>query len=162
MNLYKITQEYQDLLDQVESCNDELELDAIMEHLHSLEWDRQDKLESIAKYMQTLKAQEVGITQEIERLSNLKKNKSNAQERLKKYIAFNLESAGIQKMETDLFKFSFRKSTSLEIVDEEKVPSEYVSEKVVTSIDKSQIKKDMKDREIPGVQLREKQNLQIK
>jgi hypothetical protein len=112
--------------------------------------------------MQTLKAQEVGITQEIERLSNLKKNKSNAQERLKKYIAFNLESAGIQKMETDLFKFSFRKSTSLEIVDEEKVPSEYVSEKVVTSIDKSQIKKDMKDREIPGVQLREKQNLQIK
>ena len=66
-------------------------------------------------------------------------------------------------METDLNKLSFRKSESVSIFDEEAIPSEYKKEVVSVSIDKTEIKKAIKEwKEIPGATITEKQNLQIK
>jgi hypothetical protein len=53
---------------------------------------------------------------------------------------------GIEKLELDLFKLSFRKSDSLEIIDEALIPDVF-KEKIITElikIDKNKIKEFIK------------------
>ena len=84
------------------------------------------------------------IDSEVARLSSLKSGKSNTKDRLKNYISYNLTQEGIQKMETDLFKFSFRKSESVEVIDQEAIPQDYMKEKVTLSVDRASLKRAIK------------------
>ena len=66
-------------------------------------------------------------------------------------------------METEKAVLSFRKSTSTEILDATLVPDEYKSVKMVESIDKVAIKKDiLAGKEVAGATNKEVNNLQIK
>lgn len=104
-----------------------------------------------------------GYDEEIKRLTDLKKEKQNKAEKIENWIDYLLKAFQIEKMETDLNKLSFRKSESVSIFDEEAIPSEYKKEVVSVSIDKTEIKKAIKEwKEIPGATITEKQNLQIK
>lgn len=59
-------------------------------------------------------------------------------------------------------KVSWRKSVSVEIQDESRVPEDYKKEKVIVNIDKVSIKKALTGGEdVPGASLLEKQNVQI-
>ena len=162
MKLYEIKKEYDELLSLLDDA-DEQEEKNIMHQLHALEWERSEKLENIAKYMQRLDGQMDVLDKEIARLNSLKKTHERKKDSLKKYVCFNLISDWIMKMDTDLFRFSFRNSQSVEVIDEESIPQEYIKEKVTTSIDKVAIKKAIKEwKDVQGAVINEKQNLQIK
>ena len=103
------------------------------------------------------------IDDEIKRLQALKKSYKSNKERLKQYLAYNLEQLWKDKLETELFKFSFRKSEAVEILDEDKIPADYKKQEIVYKIDKTAIKKDLKDwKEVPWTNLKINKNLQIK
>ena len=60
-------------------------------------------------------------------------------------------------------KISFRKSESIEITDEESIDKQFIKEKISTTIDKTAIKKAIKDwLEVKGAELKTNNNLQIK
>ena len=66
-------------------------------------------------------------------------------------------------IETDIYKISNRRSEAVEIVDETKIPDAYKTIKQDIVINKMAIKADLKaGHGVPGAELKENQNLQIK
>lgn len=101
------------------------------------------------------------IDKEIKRLTELKKQKKNTQDRLKEVLTNAMLEFGIEKIKGDTFQLSFRESESVEIVDESLIPLDY--QRVKMEVDKVAIKKAIKNNEfVPGAELIKKQNLQIK
>ena len=67
----------------------------------------------------------------------------------------------INKMDTELFKLSYRKSDSVNVIDLDAVPDEY--KKITIAADKTAIKKAIKEgAEVAGAELVTNQNLQIR
>ena len=84
---------------------------------------------------------------EIVRLDKLADSKRKLAERLKNYVSNILQIQGIQKLDLDLFKLSFRPSDTLEIIDEALIPDDF-KEKIITEsikIDKNKIKSYIKE-----------------
>ena len=103
------------------------------------------------------------IDQEIKRLGSLKKSKINAVDRLKETMKTAMNIYGIEEIKTPTIKINFRKSESVEIINESSIDAIFKSSKVVESIDKIAIKKAIKEgNNIEGAILNINQNIQIK
>lgn len=169
--LYEINKDLLNLVNNYES-NVENATDEVVEFqndmFEKLNLQFNDKIKHVAMAMREKEWEATIIDNEIKRLLALKTNKLNTVEKLKNYISRALQSQQIEKLDLDIFKFSFRESQSLEIVDEAIVLDQF-KEKVVTEtikIDKNKIKAFMKTMEspntLPWIRLVVKQNLQIK
>ena len=157
MKMYELTEAYQNLMEL------DLEPEQLQEALASIQGDIAEKAENIAKAMRTMELEENALTEEINRLQAMVKTRKNRRESLKSYLDMNLKAADVKKLEAGTFKFSYRKSTSVKIADEDAIPEEYKTEKVTVSVSKNDIKKALNNGVvIPGAELEEKQNLQIK
>ena len=103
------------------------------------------------------------IDSEIKRLTGLKKSYSNSADRIKERIKSAMELFGIEKIESDLVRLSFRKSESVEVEDEELISDEYKNTKEVVTVDKVKLKAALKEGSIIlGAELKTNNNLQIK
>jgi len=103
------------------------------------------------------------VDEEIKRLTQIKKVRTNTAERLKTALSEALIKFDVDEVASATMKINFRKSQVLEIIDEAKIDKKYKISKVTVSIDKMSIKRDIKNGEmISGVQLITNQNLQIK
>jgi hypothetical protein len=103
------------------------------------------------------------IEKEVDRLMEKLKQAKKRKELFKQILSDAMQQFGVEKIDTPTLKLSFRKSESIEIEDESKVPFSYVEEKVVKNISKTKIKEDIKQGiSVPGASLITKQNLQIK
>lgn len=108
--------------------------------------------EEIAKYENAIKV-----------FTERKKALEKTQERLKNILSDTMQSLGIIEIKGDFIKLSFRKSESVEITDESKLPREYMTEKVTLTPNKTKIKQDIKEGvTVEGAELVIKNNLQIK
>ena len=77
---------------------------------------------------------------EIKRLQDMKKTTANKLEKFKNYVEQNMTQLGIEEINTTLGKMSFRKSPpSVEIINEDLIPEEYIKVKTERSIDKKAI-----------------------
>lgn len=131
--------------------------------LERLEGDYKEKVENIACYDKSLIAMANAIGDEIKALQARKKTLERKSERLEQYLAESLNAREIAKIETARARVSFRKSTSVEIIDEEKIDSKYKKEVVETKVDKKLLTQDLKQgAEIEGARLVTNQNIQIK
>lgn len=157
MKLYELREAYQDIL------NLDMEETDLTTALESLQDTVSEKAEGIAMILRQLEAEQEAYKAEIERLSVLKTKASNKQESLKKYLSDNLQAMQIDKLDTTLFKFSFRKSESVEIEDMTKINPKFIKIKTTESADKTAIKAAIKSGElVDGVTLQVNKNLQIK
>ena len=78
---------------------------------------------------------------------------------MKRFIERNCK----EKLENDVVSISFRKSSSVNIIEQDKIPQEYIKSKVVFDFNKSKMAQDLKaGKIIEGVELLEKSNVQIK
>jgi len=103
------------------------------------------------------------IDAEIKRLGAIKKVRNNAIERLKNVLSETMLNFDVPEIETPTLKINFRKSQTVEILDEEQISKEFKTVKVTTSIDKMAIKRAIKAGEIVvGATVKENQKLQIK
>lgn len=85
-------------------------------------------------------------------------------EHLEKRVLFGLNIVSDNnKLETDSFKYSTRKSKSVEIQEGAIIPEEYMVEKVTYSPDKKLLKEHLESGVvIPGIEIKEKINLSVK
>lgn len=161
MKLYELTQNYRNLENLGEQ--EGLTVEMIQEALGQVEEDINTKIENTCKVMKEIEADALGIDEEIKRLTVLKKQKENTAKKLKEYIEFEMNGIGLNKVEGKLFKISFRKSKAVKILDETKIPKEFIKIKTTETISKTELSKALKNGEIiEGAELIENRSLQIK
>ena len=164
MKLYEITELFMRFANMVE--NGEIEEDAIADTLESIEGEFEEKADNIACLIKSWQAEAEAIKAEEKALAERRKVKKNQINNLKSYISSTMQTLGKTKIETARNVLSFRKSTALNITNEEWFMEKY-PELVKTEIVKSIPKKEVTDllkagKEFVGAELVEKQNLQIK
>lgn len=161
LTLFNIKDEYRKIADAIIEAGGEL----TPELNEALVINQAQLMEKAANYGYIIKQGEYEIDMldsEIERLTALKKSRQGMIDRLKTTISDAMELYGVQKLESDTIKLSFRKSEAVEITDEKAIPSEYKVPQP-DKISKSAIKEAIKKGEaIPGAAMVTNFNLQVK
>lgn len=154
--LYELTGQF------LEIYNLELDEETKLDTLDSIDWnsDYENKIENYIKVMKNLEADVEARKAEIKRLTELNKVDEKKKDHLKKTLSTSMALTGHERVDTTLFKVSFRKSQAVE-VDETVLPEAY---KVATwKPDKKRLKEDLKNGlEIIGATLVERKNLSIR
>lgn len=128
--------------------------------LEELEMAREQKIENVGLYIKNLEAEADAVENQEKIFADRKKRIRKKIEGLKGFLGYALDG---QKFKTDKVEMSFRKSESVHITDEYLIPDEYKLFTVVKKPDKKVLKDALKKgKEIMGVELIEKQNIQIK
>lgn len=158
--LFEITQEVIELASLLEEGEFTPELE---QQLAITRDELYSKAENYVKVIRSVEGDISVIDAEIKRLKELRDGKSKVVDRMKEAISTAMTAFRVDKIETSLMKLSFRKSESVEILDENLIPEQYKLSRVVVNPDKILIKKLIKSGEsVPGAEVVEKVNLQIK
>ena len=154
--LYELTGQFLDIYNM--DLDDETKADT----LDSIDWntDYENKVENYIKVIKNLEADVEARKAEIKRLTELNKADEKKKDHLKETLSTSMQLTGHERVDTQLFKVSFRKSQAVE-VDELVLPESY---KVATwKPDKKRLKEDLKNGlEIIGATLVERKNLSIR
>lgn len=134
------------------------------DELDALKMERDEKIENICLWVKNLRAEASAIKSEEKALADRRKAKENKADRLEQYVASNLDG---KPFETSKVKVTFRKSESVNILNEEAIPDRFLDIQVVRKPLKSEIKKFLKGlegskEEVPWARLDKKNNLQLK
>lgn len=141
--LYEITGEYNDLLLMAEE--EGLTHEQIKDTLDGIEFEFEEKADSIAKLIRTLTANADAVKEEKERLAKREKTARNSAESLKKYLEAMMIATDKKKFKTTLFSFGIQKNApSLKIEVEDLVPEEYLI-KQPDKVDKKRLLNDLKE-----------------
>jgi len=161
-SIFKISNELQSIMNEIFDNGGE----ATPEIESALTIKESELMTKSQNYGYAIKAMEYDVSiidEEIKRLNQIKKVRNNAVERLKNVLTVTMEAFNVPEIETPTMKINFRKSSSLEITDEKKIPKRFITQKVTSSIDKMEIKKAIGNGEIiEGAEIVVKQNIQIK
>jgi len=157
-SLYQINQEYLELASQL--VDGEL-TDEIFEALKINSQELQIKGVNYAFLIKQLDGECGIIDAEIDRLTDLKKSRSNVINRLKDTLSGAMQLFQIEKIETPLIKISFRSSESIEITGD--LDPVYMRTKITESPDKTAIKEAIKaGLKVEGAKIIVNKNIQIK
>lgn len=154
MSLYTINQE-------ILNCVD-LETGEItdFDKFEALQIERNEKLENIALWVKNLTSQAEALKAEEKAFSERRKSAENKAESLKRYLDSSLKG---QKFNTTKVAISYRKSTSVDVLDVEKLPEAYRKTVTTVSADKVAIGAALKAGElVDGATLITNENIQIK
>ena len=142
LTLYNITNKFVELMDKAQ--DGELTEEEYNQLGEELAIELQKKGSNIIGYTKNVELTINAMKEEEKRISDSRKVLENKLERFKGYVKDNMERLGITKMETSLGPLSIAKNPmSIEIENEEEVPSEYLI--VTTKVDKTKIKNHFKE-----------------
>ena len=168
-SVYDIKSEFfaiQELLENEEFDKDTGELidnsKELQQLLNEVESDKANKADNIAYLVKQANDSQVAIKSEIDRLKARSDMFKRQEEKLMTLLDFLL---GKEKLKTDKFTFSYRKSTSVNIIDVKLIPKEYLrtTTTVETSPDKKKIKASIVDsHSVAGTELITKNTLGVK
>ena len=131
-----------------------------IDELDELQMARNDKIEGISLWIKNLEAEKEAVKHEKDNFADRQKRLEKKIESLKGYLTYALDG---QKFSTPKVAVSFRKSESVLVKDEYLIPDEYCDFTVLRKPNKKNIKDALKHgKELMGVELVEKQNVQIK
>ena len=160
-SLYQITADQLELFNQI----DELEGELTPELEESLKINAdnfQEKARGYIWHIKKLEADNITITEELNRLERIEKRNDKLIDRLKENMKFALEIFG-ESQKVDTFTLSLRKSKSVEILDADVIPESFRVIKTTETINKTEIKKAIESGlTVPGATIKENNNLQIK
>ena len=142
LTLYNITNNFVELMDKAQ--DGELTEEEYNQLGEELAIELQKKGSNLIGYTKNVELTINAMKEEEKRISDSRKVLENKLERFKGYVKDNMERLGITKMETSLGTLSIAKNPmSIEIENEEEVPSEYLI--VTTKVDKTKIKNHFKE-----------------
>ena len=161
LSLYEITNAFPALMESEEITEeDKNKIEAELTML------LQQKSQNIIGYTKNIELTIEAMKEEEDRISSNRKALENKLTRFKQYVKECMENNGITKIETGLGTLSIAKSpVSVEIINEDAIPSEFKQEIVTTKIDKTAIKNHFKEtgEVVSGVQIvDDKTSLRIK
>lgn len=147
VELYEITGAYADAAAALMDCETEEEYAAALAALDAVEADLTAKAGQMAMMLRNMQARAERqaahaktFKTEYERLNARAKATEAAAERLKERVLFAMETAGMERIRTDIGTWYIGKSISCNVVEPEKVPAEFVKA-YTTEIDKAAAKK---------------------
>lgn len=129
---------------------------ALMENEEITEEDKKKIEEELIVLLQQKSQNTIGYVRNVEltidamkteekRISEQRKILENRLAKFKEYVKECMEKGGFTKVETEIGSLTIAKNPiSVEIVNEDEVPSEYKIEVVTTKIDKNKIKENFK------------------
>ena len=146
LSLYEITNAFPALMESEEITEEDK--NRIKEELTML---LQHKSQNIIGYTKNIELTINAMKEEEDRISSNRKALENKLTKFKQYVKECMENNGITKIVTGLGTLSIAKSPlSVEIINEDEVPSEFKQEVVTVKIDKTKIKNNFKETgEIP-------------
>ena len=161
LSLYDIVGAFPKLIDQEEmSEEDKKELEKELIEL------LQRKSQNLIGYTRNIELTIEAMKSEEKRISEQRKAMENKLEKFKEYVKECMEQNGFTKIETTLGTLSIAKNPiSVEIYDEKQIPDEYKTKVVTVKVDKTAIKKALKETGeiIPGAKIIDnKTSLRIK
>ena len=147
LSLYEITSGFPALMENEEITEEDKK--KIEDELTVL---LQQKSQNIIGYTKNIELTINAMKEEEKRIADNRKVLENKMTRFKDYVKECMERNGITKIETGLGTLSIAKSpASVEIINEDEVPSEFKQEIVTVKIDKTKIKNNFKETgEIPA------------
>jgi seryl-tRNA synthetase len=159
-NLYEITKEYLEIQQILETEELTTELN---EALILSQSQLQSKGGGYAKIMANKQANVDGATAEMKRLKGYIDQEQKKIDRLKNALLQSMLLTGTEKLESDFWRLSVRRSEAVEVDIVEALPSQFINIKNVVTADKVAIKEAIKRGEnITGARIIENFNLQIK
>lgn len=158
--LYELTDDYRQLLDMLE--DDTVDQEVLADTLEAVGGEIEVKAEGCAKIIRELEGSVDTISNEIARLQERKSVKLNNIQRIKSYLELAMIETGKKKFKTDLFGFNIQKNPPSVVVDnEEEIPEEYWIEQA-PKLDKTALKKWLKENEADFAHLEQSESLRIR
>ena len=152
---------YFELLTKFREADSEESMAALADDLGALEGDIEEKIDNCCRVFRTLEAESEVYKQEAERFKGKANTTMNRAERLREYVGFCLGQGN--KMKTELFTLSWRKSQAVEITNPDLIPEQYKRVTTISEPNKVVMKQDLQaGAEIPGAALKDNLSLQIK
>lgn len=147
LSLYEITSGFPALMENKEITEEDKK--KIEEELTLL---LQKKSQNIIGYTKNIELTINAMKEEEKRISDNRKILENKLTKFKDYVKECMENNGFTKIETELGTLSIAKSpVSVEIINEDEIPSGFKQEVVTVKIDKTKIKNNFKETgEIPA------------
>jgi hypothetical protein len=167
MKLYEISSAYRQLAERLADLNldettvaDTLEASGLTDALP-------DKAQGVEMVARAAEMHCPAIDAEIARLQALKARRQKIAQGLRDYIRWNMENAGVQRIDCQLFCLSLKKNPpSVEVLDEKQIPANYWTtpepKPPEPRIDKKAIAAAIKaGTEVPGAKLNQGVRLEI-
>lgn len=126
---------------------------------NALQLEREEKIENIALWFKNLTSEAEALKAEEKAFADRRKSAESKAQYLKDLLDRELKG---QKFNTVKASISYRKSTSVEVQDVDKLPEEYRKTVTTVSADKAAIKEAFKRGDVSGATLVESNNIQIK
>lgn len=121
------------------------------------------KAANYAALIRYFQAQEVGLKEEMSRLSAYCGSLSNKIDRLKENLKVAIEMRGGTPVEAGSFRLSLRSAVSVNILDESLIPKKFMVTKTTKAPDKKEIKAWIDSgKKVRGAELRTNKSVQIK
>lgn len=164
LSLYNITNKFVELMDKAQEG--ELTEDEYNELGNELALELQNKSSNIIGYIKNSESLLEAMKTEEKRLSDMRKQGEKKLDKFYQYVKENMERLGLVEIPTELGKLKITKNPmSIEIENEDEIPSEFKKEVITTQIDKTAIKNHFKDTGelVPGIRIIDnKTSLRIK
>jgi hypothetical protein len=159
VKLYELSQNYIQLLELVDSLDEETFKDT----LSSLEEAIEDKVENVAKLVRCLDVDIEAIKSEEKRLADKRKALENKVTSVKSYVQHEMEVAGLNKVKRPTVTVSIQANPpSVDVMDESLIPSIYMVPQP-SKIDKRAILTALKEGEfIPGASIKQTVGVRFK
>lgn len=167
ISLFKIDEQILKLIsldesDIIDSETGEVLID-ITEELEKLNIKREDKIINIARYIDDLDREKNLIKEKIAVLTSRAKSKEKRVESLKAYLMDSMIKLGTNKIEDETVTVRLNSSKSVNPVNVELIPTEYISQKVEIKPDLRKIGAAIKNGlVIPGAELVEKYSVTVR
>ena len=125
MQLYKINEEIEKLMDSLESYEWDEAQDPVWQ-LEALQMQYNDKVLNICQYVRNLETDIDAIDAEIARLTALKKNKTNKVASLEEYLRFSMQQSWVNELDLGIFKVKLSPSYAMKVEDLGLIPLDFI------------------------------------
>ena len=164
LSLYNITNKFVEIMDKAQEG--ELTEEEYNELGNELALELQNKSSNIIGYIKNSESLLDAMKTEEKRLADIRKQGEKKLDKFYQYVKENMERLGLEEIPTELGKLKITKNPmSIEIENEDEIPSEFKKEVTTTQVDKTAIKNHFKDTGeiVPGIRIiNDKTSLKIK
>ena len=162
-NLYELNQNYNNLLEVLETADNDSLKEMIDIALNSVEEDIKTKVDNTARVLKNFDAEIEALKNEEKALATKRKAIENQKARLQTYLFDFTRATEGKKLKGSIFELSVKKNPpSVVIEDDKHIPVEFITEEVVIKVDKTALKKYLKDNAVEGCKLEQGESLKIK
>ena len=158
--LYELADEFKDALENLTELDDQ----AVIDTLESLEGEFKIKSANVAKYIKNLEHTLDGMK---EAESNMHQRRASLEKKIihmREYLKNNLEKSGLKKIDAPDISISMQKNPyKVVITNENEIPEDFIDTKETKAVNKEKIKEALKNGgEVPGCELVQENRITIK